>query len=152
MKIPSPDRYQTLLLTVIFSAILYILLIGNNSLVSRCNIQNKIKNTVTDINRIKEENRILSEEIERLKNDDEYLASIAHRLGYIRQNEKVYRFITYKSNAGTEIAPKPSPFFTFLDTNSKFIIISSILLTFLFIIFLVYNHLRRKKPVKIDKP
>ena len=150
MKLPAFDRYHLVLMGVILSAIPYILLLGNNSLLSRCTVQKKIDNTMLDINRLKEENRLLSEEVHRLKSDDRYIETIAHKLGYIRPSEKLYKFVAFKTNDGTVLVTQKSPFLLFLKQNLRFIISGFGVLAVLAIYLFIRIRRGGRRSTKID--
>ncbi len=131
---------------------IYILLLGNNSFFSRCTVQKKIDNTMTDINRIKEENRLLADEVHRLKTDERYIETIAHNLGFIRPTEKLYKFVIVRSNDASQMAPSHSPFLLFLKQNLRFIVIGLGIVIIMAVY--IFIHIRRgnRRSGKIDNP
>lgn len=74
-------------------ALFYVLFFGEDGIFAYIRLKKEIKDNVARMRVIEEENLKMKRELERLKNDKEYLEEIARKkYGLIREGEKVYRF------------------------------------------------------------
>jgi len=126
-------KYNFFLLLIFFWGFVYLLLLGNNSLLSRVNLQSKIASTTGEIERLTKENLGLRNQIDKIKNDRDHMEYMARRLGYIRKGEVVYKF----DGSGTAEA-KPgvkriSAFESFIRLNLRFIVLSLALISLLIV-------------------
>ena len=66
---------------------------GRHGLVELYKMQKEEERCLAVLKDLKEKNRLLADEIRRLKEDDKYFESVARKqLGMIKDNEIVYRF------------------------------------------------------------
>jgi len=73
---------------------------GRHGLVALYKMQKEEERCLTVLKDLKQKNRLLTDEIRRLKEDDKYLESVAReQLGMIKDNEIVYRFKKELKNA-----------------------------------------------------
>ena len=73
---------------------------GRHGLVELYTMQKEEERCLAVLNDLKEKNRLLTDEIRRLKEDDKYFESVAReQLGMIKDNEIVYRFKKELKNA-----------------------------------------------------
>jgi cell division protein FtsB len=82
---------------VIFSCVAFISLawlsFGRHGLIDLYKMKKEREKCLAILNNLKEKNRILADEIRRLKEDNKYFESVAReQLGMVRDNEIVYRF------------------------------------------------------------
>lgn len=74
-------------------ALFYVLFFGEDGIFAYIRLKKEIKDNVARMRVIEEENLKMKRELERLKNDKEYLEEIVRKkYGLIREGEKVYRF------------------------------------------------------------
>lgn len=67
--------------------------LGRHGLIDLYKMQKEKEEYLTIIRDLKEKNRLLAAEIRRLREDKEYLESVARKeLGLIKDNEIIYRF------------------------------------------------------------
>ena len=73
---------------------------GRHGLVELYTMQKEKERCLAVLKDLKEKNRLLADEIRRLKEDDKYFESVAReQLGMIKDNEIVYRFKKELKNA-----------------------------------------------------
>jgi cell division protein FtsB len=152
MKFNLSDRYNLFLLIVFAGALVYILLLGNNSLLSRLQLQNKIRQTITDINQIKKENQRLDNEIQRLKNDDLYVQMLIRKLGYIRPDETVYRFMEEEPVTNAGAVKKSFSVPMFFKKNGRLLFLAGllVLLTAFYLVMRLRTRTDRKNKIDND--
>lgn len=74
-------------------ALFYVLFFGEDGIFAYIRLKKEIKDNVARMRVIEEENLKMKRELERVKNDKEYLEEIVRKkYGLIREGEKVYRF------------------------------------------------------------
>jgi len=74
-------------------ALFYVLFFGEDGIFAYIRLKKEIKDNVARMRVVEEENLKMKRELERLKNDKEYLEEIVRKkYGLIREGEKVYRF------------------------------------------------------------
>jgi cell division protein FtsB len=121
-------KYNFFLLLIFFWGFVYLLLLGNNSLLSRLNLQSKMARTVQDIDRLTAENQALKNQISKIKSDRDHMEFLARKLGFIRKNEVVYKFEGPLPADRKPPARKVSAVETFVRKNFRFIIMGLALL------------------------
>ncbi len=72
--------------------LIYVFLFSDVGYFSRKRLENDIKSLQKRVLKLTQENEKLRKEIFLLKNDPEYLAELARKLGYAKQGEKIFRF------------------------------------------------------------
>ncbi len=77
---------------IIIILLIYVFLFSDVGYFSRKKLENDIKSLEQRVKQISNENKILKKEIMLLKNDPEYLAELARKLGYAKKGEKIFRF------------------------------------------------------------
>jgi cell division protein FtsB len=137
-------KYNFFLLLVFFWGFVYLLLIGNNSLLSRLTLQSKIARTTEDIGRLNRENLGLKNEIDKIKNDRDHMEYFARKLGYIRKNEVVYKFENDGTTGPKQALRKTSVFESFVRLNLRFIVLGLAIISFA----AVWMGLRMRERVK----
>ena len=123
-------KYNFFLLLIFFWGFIYLLLLGNNSLLSRLNLQSKMARTVQDIDRLTAENLTLKNETVKIKSDRDHMEYLARKLGYIRKNEVVYKFEGARPLDKKQAARKATALETFVRKNFRFIIMALFLVGF----------------------
>lgn len=80
------------ILIIIYAAVSFVT--GNTGLSTIIEMQRTKKTFINEIARLEEENRKLAKEIKSLKENPEYIETIAReRLGLVKKGETVYRFV-----------------------------------------------------------
>ncbi len=70
-------------------------------IISKIKLDRKVKKFEQKIEKIEENNEMLSVIIEKLMKDDDYIAELARKLGYARPGEEIYRFPPNESESNT---------------------------------------------------
>lgn len=86
------NKYKLVIILIYILVLVFIFLLGNNGLLVRTKIRNKIDRTMREITQLKEQNRQYALEIKRLKDDPVYQSYMIRKMGYIGSNEQVYKF------------------------------------------------------------
>jgi cell division protein FtsB len=150
MKIVLPRRVNTIMLAVFIGALVYILVLGNNSLLSRLRLQQRIKTAIADIKDLQKQNKVLDNEIQRLKNDDLYLQNTARKQGFLRPNETVYRFI--QESPATNVMKRTNLFQkAWAYRTGRLVYLLGLLGILIFVYILMVIRQRKDKRKGIDK-
>ncbi|MCS7280058.1 MAG: septum formation initiator family protein [Desulfobacterota bacterium] len=81
------------LLFIFVLSLLYVLIFGEDGLLTYLKLKKNLRDSTKRIAMLQEENKNMRMEIDRLRNDKEYLEDIVRKkYGLIREGEKVYRF------------------------------------------------------------
>ena len=141
-------KYNFFLLLIFFWGFVYLLLLGNNSLLSRLNLQSKMSATSQDIRRLGRENQVLKDQIGKIKNDREHMEFLARKLGYISPGEVVYKFDSTPPVGAGPVPGRVPAFESFIRGNVRFIIIGLAALSFV-IVWIGFRLRERAKQRKI---
>lgn len=105
MKIPFWKNYKFYFIGLSLLVLIYILFLGNHSLFSRMQMKYKIKTTEKQIDLIKKENKNFRNELKSIKEDTTYQEILLRKLGYIRTNERLYKFLTPSKETNKIVQP-----------------------------------------------
>ncbi len=94
MRLARKGLFKFMLFTVSFAALVVAWLgFGQRGFIHLYRMEKEKQSYIDRIRKLEAENRTLLDEIERLLNDNDYLETVARReLGFVRQDEVLYRF------------------------------------------------------------
>lgn len=94
-------------------AIIYIFIFSDIGIISKIKLDQKVDQYQVRLEELIQENEKLKLQMNQLKNDYNYIADLARKLGYANKGEKIYRFFQEEIKTNkikTNIKPAPIEF------------------------------------------